>query len=77
MADKVENTDTVEPGYRTTEFWVVAATGVTVAVVGVLVSFGLNISDAQKASIVSLEIVAIPAMAGLYALARSIRKFGQ
>ena len=69
-------TDPVEPGYTTTEFWVTTVTGVAVATFGLLAAFGLNVSDSQRVAILTETGVVLPALAAVYAIVRTWRKRG-
>lgn len=67
-----------EPGYTTTEFWLATATSAAALGGTILVDFGVaNLNAAQRADITSAAILGVSIVAGLYALARGIRKTGQ
>lgn len=67
----------VEPGYTTTEFWVVTVTNTVAIVAATLADFGVvHLTQQQDADITGLALLAISVGSGLYALARSIRKSG-
>jgi hypothetical protein len=66
-----------EPGYTTTEFWLSSAAAGATLVGTVLVDFGVaNLNAAQRVDITTAAVFGVSLIAGLYALARGIRKNG-
>lgn len=64
----------VEPGYTTTEFWLTIGSQMVIAITGILVAFGVPVTNEQKMAI----LAAIPVLAtfsvACYTIARSWRK---
>lgn len=71
-------TPTAEPGYTTTEFWLATVTSASTLIGTTLVDFGVvpSLNAAQRADITGLAILGVSVVAGLYAVARAIRKHG-
>ena len=78
MAQQIPGSPPVaEPGYTTTEFWLATITSGTALIGATLVDFGVaNLTTAQRADITGLAVLSVSLVAGLYALARGIRKQG-